>query len=165
MARLAWLLLYPVALGLLLASTFILYRNANAMSNLLEYPVWLVTGLLVPVSFLPGFVEPPAFVAVTRCCSNLHRSLQPSPRPSESLLSAGTEYAIHAGSVRRAYLKGLGEAKGCMPSRRAFHTRRTKYRRLRSRLRARPALAGHLDRGHHCGGPAHGGGGLSAPAR
>jgi ABC-2 type transport system permease protein len=45
-------------LGLVLASTFVLYRNANAFSNLLEYPVWLVTGLLVPVSLLPGWVEP-----------------------------------------------------------------------------------------------------------
>ncbi|MFN2469340.1 MAG: ABC transporter permease [Gaiellaceae bacterium] len=45
-------------LGLLLASTFVLYRNANALSNLLEYPVWLVTGLLVPVSLLPGWVSP-----------------------------------------------------------------------------------------------------------
>ena len=44
-------------LGLLLASTFVLYRNANAFSNLLEYPVWLVTGLLVPLSLLPGWVE------------------------------------------------------------------------------------------------------------
>ena len=45
-------------LGLVLASTFILYRNANALSNLLEYPVWLVTGLLVPLSLLPGWVAP-----------------------------------------------------------------------------------------------------------
>ena len=45
-------------LGLVLASTFVLYRSASAFSNLLEYPVWLVTGLLVPVSLLPGFVEP-----------------------------------------------------------------------------------------------------------
>ncbi|HEU0248776.1 MAG TPA: ABC transporter permease [Gaiellaceae bacterium] len=44
-------------LGLVLASTFVLYRNANAFSNLLEYPVWLVTGLLVPLSLLPGWVE------------------------------------------------------------------------------------------------------------
>lgn len=43
-------------LGLVLASTFILYRNANAFSNLLEYPVWLVTGLLVPIALLPGWV-------------------------------------------------------------------------------------------------------------
>jgi ABC-2 type transport system permease protein len=45
-------------LGLVLASTFVLYRSASAFSNLLEYPVWLVTGLLVPISLLPGFVEP-----------------------------------------------------------------------------------------------------------
>jgi ABC-2 type transport system permease protein len=49
-------------LGLVLASTFVLYRHANAFSNLLEYPVWLVTGLLVPVSLLPGFVEPLSWV-------------------------------------------------------------------------------------------------------
>jgi ABC-2 type transport system permease protein len=45
-------------MGLLLASTFVLYRYANALSNLLEYPVWLVTGLLVPVALLPGWVTP-----------------------------------------------------------------------------------------------------------
>ena len=45
-------------LGLVLASTFVLYRHASAFSNLLEYPVWLVSGLLVPVSLLPGWVEP-----------------------------------------------------------------------------------------------------------
>lgn len=45
-------------MGLMLASTFVLYRHANALSNLLEYPVWLVTGLLVPVSFLPGWAAP-----------------------------------------------------------------------------------------------------------
>lgn len=45
-------------LGLVLASSFVLYRYANALSNLLEYPVWLATGLLVPVTLLPGWVEP-----------------------------------------------------------------------------------------------------------
>ena len=49
-------------LGLLLASTFVLYRNANAFSNLLEYPVWLATGLLVPLTLLPGWVGPIAWV-------------------------------------------------------------------------------------------------------
>ncbi len=46
------------ALGLVIASTFVMYRHANAFSNLLEYPVWLLSGLLVPVSMLPGFAEP-----------------------------------------------------------------------------------------------------------
>ena len=49
-------------LGLVMASTFVLYRHANAFSNLLEYPVWLVTGLLIPVSLLPGWVEPISWV-------------------------------------------------------------------------------------------------------
>lgn len=49
-------------MGLLLASTFVLYRNANALSNLLEYPVWLVTGLLVPISLLPGWATPISWV-------------------------------------------------------------------------------------------------------
>ena len=49
-------------LGLLLASTFVLYRNANAFSNLLEYPVWLATGLIVPLSLLPGWVTPISWV-------------------------------------------------------------------------------------------------------
>jgi ABC-2 type transport system permease protein len=49
-------------LGLVLASTFILYRNANALSNLLEFPVWLVTGLLVSLSLLPGWVGPISWV-------------------------------------------------------------------------------------------------------
>jgi ABC-2 type transport system permease protein len=44
-------------LGLVLASTFVLYRNANALANLLEYPVWLTTGVLVPLSLLPGWTH------------------------------------------------------------------------------------------------------------
>ena len=49
-------------MGLLLASTFVLYRHANALSNLLEYPIWLITGLLVPLSLLPGWVHPLSWV-------------------------------------------------------------------------------------------------------
>ena len=45
-------------LGLVMASTFVLYRHASAFSNLLEYPVWLVSGLLVPIALLPGWAEP-----------------------------------------------------------------------------------------------------------
>jgi ABC-type polysaccharide/polyol phosphate export permease len=49
-------------LGLVLASTFVLYRNANALSNLLEFPIWLVTGLLVSLSLLPWWVGPISWV-------------------------------------------------------------------------------------------------------
>jgi ABC-type multidrug transport system permease subunit len=49
-------------LGLLIASTFVLYRHANALSNMLEFPVLFVTGLLVPISMLPGWVHPIGWV-------------------------------------------------------------------------------------------------------
>ncbi|MFC0002674.1 ABC transporter permease [Micromonospora siamensis] len=46
--------------GLLLASTFVLMRNANALTNTLEYPIWLVSGMLVPLTVLPGWTGPVA---------------------------------------------------------------------------------------------------------
>lgn len=49
-------------LGLVMGSTFVLYRNANALSNALEYPVWLVCGLVVPLSLLPGWTHYLAYV-------------------------------------------------------------------------------------------------------
>ena len=45
-------------MGLVLASTFILYRYANAMSNLLEYPVWVASGLVFSTSLLPDWTRP-----------------------------------------------------------------------------------------------------------
>ncbi len=45
-------------MGLVLASSFILYRYANAMSNLLEYPVWVASGLIFSTSLLPGWTRP-----------------------------------------------------------------------------------------------------------
>ena len=45
-------------LGLLLASTLIFYRAALFLGASFDYPVWLVTGLLVPLSVLPGWVAP-----------------------------------------------------------------------------------------------------------
>jgi ABC-2 type transport system permease protein len=53
-------------MGLLMASSFILYRNANALSNLLEYPVWVVTGLIFPLALLPGWVEPISWLLAPR---------------------------------------------------------------------------------------------------
>src|SRR2546430_15524702 len=46
------------ALGMLIATLFVLYRHANALSNLLEYPIWLVAGLLVPLTRLPDWIQP-----------------------------------------------------------------------------------------------------------
>ena len=50
--------------GMLLATTFVLYRHANALSNLLEYPIWIATGMLVPLVLLPGWLGPLSWVLV-----------------------------------------------------------------------------------------------------
>jgi ABC-2 type transport system permease protein len=49
-------------MGLVLASTFILYRYANAMSNLLEYPVWIASGLVFSTSILPAWTRPLSWI-------------------------------------------------------------------------------------------------------
>jgi ABC-2 type transport system permease protein len=50
------------ALGFLLAVAFVRYRTAWALGNMLEYPVWLVGGFLVPLSLLPGWVRPISWI-------------------------------------------------------------------------------------------------------
>src|SRR4051794_23523950 len=49
-------------MGLVLASTFVLYRYANALSNLLEYPVWIASGLVFSTSILPGWTRPISWI-------------------------------------------------------------------------------------------------------
>jgi ABC-2 type transport system permease protein len=67
--------LFPLALvatvvalglmGLVLASTFILYRYANAMANLLEYPVWIASGLVFSTALLPLWTRPISWILPT----------------------------------------------------------------------------------------------------
>jgi len=45
-------------LGLILSATFVLYRAAFQLGVAMQYPVWIATGLLVPLSILPTFVQP-----------------------------------------------------------------------------------------------------------
>jgi ABC-2 type transport system permease protein len=49
-------------LGFLMAVCFVGSRRAWAIGSALEYPVWLVCGFLVPVSILPGWVQPISWV-------------------------------------------------------------------------------------------------------
>lgn len=46
------------ALGLIVASTFVLYRAAFSLGIAMQYPVWLASGLLVPLSALPRWLGP-----------------------------------------------------------------------------------------------------------
>lgn len=50
------------AAGFLLAVAFVRHRAGWALGNMLEFPVWLVAGFLVPIALLPGWVEPISWV-------------------------------------------------------------------------------------------------------
>ena len=52
-------------MGLLLASTFVLIRNANALANTLDHPVWMLSGMLVPITALPVWTRPLSWVLPT----------------------------------------------------------------------------------------------------
>ena len=41
-----------------MASVIVRFRAGWAVGNMFEYPVWLVTGLLIPIALLPAWVEP-----------------------------------------------------------------------------------------------------------
>ena len=64
----AFVLAVPVTIlssgtaGFLLAVSFVRYRAGWALGNMLEFPVWLVAGFLVPLSLLPGWVRPISWV-------------------------------------------------------------------------------------------------------
>ncbi|MGH3116771.1 MAG: ABC transporter permease [Gaiellales bacterium] len=45
-------------MGLITAATFVLYRAAFSLGVSLQYPVWIATGVLVPLAVLPDFVGP-----------------------------------------------------------------------------------------------------------
>jgi ABC-2 type transport system permease protein len=49
-------------LGFLLSVAFVRFRQSWALGNMLEYPVWLVCGFLVPVSLFPAWVRPISWI-------------------------------------------------------------------------------------------------------
>jgi ABC-2 type transport system permease protein len=46
------------ATALLMATTFVLARNAVTFSNSASFPFYVLGGILVPISFLPGWLQP-----------------------------------------------------------------------------------------------------------
>ena len=87
-------------LGMVFAATFVLYRNANALSNMLEWPVLLVTGMLVPLSLLPTWAHPIAWVLAPTWGVQAIREAAlggtPWPDIGMTLLLGGTYLALGA---------------------------------------------------------------------
>nr|MDO8100054.1 ABC transporter permease [Candidatus Njordarchaeota archaeon] len=55
-------LLSVSALGLIFASSFVLTRSAQVMTNGLEFPIYIVSGSMVPIYFLPFWSHPISYV-------------------------------------------------------------------------------------------------------
>lgn len=68
------------ATGVALASLFVLARNAITFVNSASYPFFVLGGVLVPVSFLPDWVEPVSSAVFLSWSADLLRStLAPQP--------------------------------------------------------------------------------------
>lgn len=84
-------------LGFLLSVTVVRYRTAWALGNALELPVWLVSGFLVPIAVLPGWVRPISWLlAPTWGVQAIRQSaLGGSPLPDLALcLLVGAGYLV-----------------------------------------------------------------------
>lgn len=96
----ATLLLTAVAMcgtATLMSCVFVLARSARAVQNALSYPFFVLGGVLVPVSLLPAWVEPPASLFFLSWSSDLLRDAVAAP-------------AVEAVGWRLAALTGLALA-------------------------------------------------------
>ena len=85
------------AAGFLLAVAFVRYRAAWALGNLLEYPVWLIGGFLVPLTLFPDWVRPFSWLLAPTWGMNAIRqaALGGSPWPDAALcLLLGAVYVL-----------------------------------------------------------------------
>jgi ABC-2 type transport system permease protein len=93
-----WLLLLAVVItvvaigmfGFLFSVTVVRLRSAWTLGNMLEYPIWLICGFLVPLSLLPSWVHPIAWVLAPTWGVRAIReaTLGGSPLPSLALAAA-----------------------------------------------------------------------------
>jgi ABC-2 type transport system permease protein len=96
-------------MGLLLAGSFILYRHANALANLLEYPVWIAAGLLFPLSLLPDWVTPLSWLLAPRWGVDAIRGAAlggPVWLPIGMCFVTGAAYLVLASAFVRVFERG-----------------------------------------------------------
>lgn len=94
--------------GFLLSVSVVRFRAAWALGNMLEFPIWLVCGFLVPLSLLPSWVHPIAWVLAPTWGVRAIRAaaLGGSPLPSILLAAAiATAYAVIATALSNRLLR------------------------------------------------------------
>jgi ABC-2 type transport system permease protein len=91
-------------LGLLLSCVFVLTRAATRISEALVYPVFVLGGLIVPLSLLPSFVRPASWVVSLRWGGELLRAAQRGdPQSLRAWLLLGLTTATYAAVAHVAY--------------------------------------------------------------
>jgi ABC-2 type transport system permease protein len=101
------------ALGFLLAVSFVRYRTAWALGNLLEYPVWLVAGFLVPIAVLPGWVQPISWVLAPTWGVDAIREAASGDTPGPEIAAAfalGGLYVVIGVAVLESVLRSARRA-------------------------------------------------------
>jgi ABC-2 type transport system permease protein len=114
----AFLLAAPVtvlslgAFGILLASLFVLVRHANAFMNALEYPIWLLSGMLLPLASLPAWTGPLAAALPTTWGARALREATSGGAvwPSLGLCAAISAICLGLGAVSLGYVERQARA-------------------------------------------------------
>jgi ABC-2 type transport system permease protein len=87
----------------IMSAVFVLARSARAFQNSLNYPFYVLGGVMVPVSLLPDWVEPISRVVFLSWSSDLLRDTL-SPGPVDDL---GTRLGVILGLGVAGYLLGM----------------------------------------------------------
>jgi ABC-2 type transport system permease protein len=70
----------------LLTSAFVLSRNLHVFQNSMSYPVYILGGVVVPLTTLPGWLQPVSKVVYLSWCADLLRSAMSASSPRDVAL-------------------------------------------------------------------------------
>ena len=103
-------------LGLIMASTFVLYRAAFHLGIATQYPVWIVTGLLFPVSILPAFVRPIGWLLAPYWAFNAIKeaALGGTPWPDIGMCAALSLAYLAIGAASLVAFEAVARARGSL---------------------------------------------------
>jgi len=80
----------------LLSSAFVLSRILHVYQNSLSYPVYILGGVVVPLSGLPGWLQPVSRVIYLSWCADLLRNALEAVRPQDVGLDIGMGLGLGA---------------------------------------------------------------------
>lgn len=96
------------ASGVVMAAVFVIGRSVRAFQNSISFPLFLLGGVMVPASFLPGFLQPISQVFFLSWATDLLRdSMQSAPvhnvwgRLGIILVLSGLTYALGSWLLQR----------------------------------------------------------------